>query len=294
MKRASAGLRWSRVAMGVALGCAVGAVGVTHSALDQRGGDQRVEGLRFLPSGDYLKPVLLGYHHVVADVLWLRMIQVIGERTVSAKDYEWLSRGLDVVTTLDPHYDYAYQVGGVVLAELADRADLSNRLLEKGLAANPTVWQIPFYLGYNHFFYLHEYARAAEYMAQASRVPGRPDYLPPLAARLYAQAGSPETALEFLDMMWRQTENQAVRASLEWRMKEVTIERDIRILEEAVARFRQRTGRSPTTVTELTQNGLVPAIPPEPFGGVYRLHPETGAVTSSTHPERLRVYRSRP
>ena len=94
----------------------------------------RMEQFRVLPPGEYLKPILLGYQNIAADVLWLRMIQVLGERKVSAQDYEWLYHALDVITTLDPQYTYAYQIGGIVLAELAHRVDLSDQILQKGVA----------------------------------------------------------------------------------------------------------------------------------------------------------------
>jgi hypothetical protein len=39
---------------------------------------------------------------------------------------------LDVLTTLDPQYAYAYCAGGIILGDLATRPDLSTRLLEMG------------------------------------------------------------------------------------------------------------------------------------------------------------------
>jgi hypothetical protein len=215
----------------------------------------------------------------------------MGQRSVTAPEYEWLYHALDVITTLDPQYDYAYQVGGIVLTQLADRVDLSNKILEKGLEEVPAVWQIPFYLGFNQFFYLHDYAQAAEYMTRASRLPGHPPYLPFLATRLYAEAGSPETALTFLTAMWRQTQDEQVKDLLEYRMKEVIIERDIRILEDAVGHYREQEGHAPPTLSALVNRGILREIPAEPFGGEYQLNTTTGKLTSSTHPERLRVHR---
>nr|MBI3612341.1 hypothetical protein [Nitrospirota bacterium] len=279
----------------LALGAMVGVMLLVQRELDLRRSSAtvRMDRIRFLPQGKYLRPITLGYNHIAADILWLRFVQVLGERKVTAQEYEWIYHALDVITTLDPQYVAAYQIGGIVLTELAQRIDLSNRLLEKGLQPNPTAWQIPFALGYNHFFFLQDHERAAEYMARAARLPGRPPYVPRLAARLYAQAGNPEVALEFLDAVWRQTQDQTVRDALELRMKEVAIERDIRILEQAVARYGQRHGRVPQTLAELVKQGILPAIPQEPFGGVYRLDTDNGTVSSSTHPERLRVYRFR-
>ncbi len=253
----------------------------------------KIEELAQIPSGRYLKPAVLGYEHVTADFLWLRLLQVVGNRSIKVQDYEWLYHAFDVVTTLDPQYDYAYQVGGVVLTQLGTRVDLSNKLLEKGLEANPLVWQIPFYLGFNHFMYLQDYPRAADYMARASRLPGRPPYLPLLATRLYAQSGDPETALDLLSAIREQTPDGWIGDELEGRIKELMIERDIRGLEHAVAQYRGREGTLPKSVTDLVRAGLIAQIPQEPFGGAYRLDPESGTVNSTTHPERLRV-RPRP
>jgi len=136
----------------------------------------RIEELAQLPRGEYLKPMLLGYQHVGADFLWLQLLQVLGKKKTTADEYEWIYHALDVITTLDPQYDYAYYVGGVVLTNLANRTDLSNRLLEKGFAANPAIWNLPFLLGYNYYFILGDAARGADYMAAAAKLPGGPSY----------------------------------------------------------------------------------------------------------------------
>jgi hypothetical protein len=245
---------------------------------------------RLLPA-EYLRPMLLGYHNLGADILWLRAIQLIGQKAITSNEYEWLYHTLDVITGLDPRYDYAYQVGGIILTHLAQRVDWSNKLLEKGLEATPTVWQIPFYLGFNHFFYLHNPERAAGYIARAAQIPGGPTYLPELATRMYAEAGNPAIALGFLDAMHRQTEDPRIKEQLEVRMKELIIERDLRLLEAAIARYAEREGKTPANLTALVKNGVLHMLPQEPFGGDYRYDPQTGKVTSSTHPERLRVYR---
>jgi tetratricopeptide (TPR) repeat protein len=269
-----------------------GVVMLLQQKLDQRQDETsaRIEELAVLPGAEYLKPALLGYHHIAADLLWLRLVQVLGKRANTPEEYEWLYHALDVITGLDLQFDYAYQVGGVVLAEYAHRVDLSNRLLEKGLPANPSVWQIPFYLGFNHFFYLQDFEKAAEYIGRASRLEGRAAYLPRLAARLYAQAGDPESALDFLAAMWKQTDDNQFKQALEIRMKEVIIERDIRALEAAVVHHARREGKRPTHLSQLVTRGVLPALPEEPFGGEYRLN-RNGTIISSTHPERLQVYR---
>lgn len=250
----------------------------------------QIEGLAQLPKGEYLKPALLGYHHLGADILWLRLLQTVGKKRNSADEYEWMYHALDVITTLDPQYAYAYYVGGNILGDLANRPDLSNRLLEKGTDANPEVWYIPFLLGYNHYFLLGDPAKGAESIMKAASLPDRPAYLPGLATRMAAEAGSPDTALAFLEARLRETQDPQTRESLANRMKEVIIEQDIRVLESAVEVYRAQHRVLPATLTDLVAAGIISMLPQEPFEGDYRLDPKTGTVSSSTHPERLRTF----
>lgn len=265
--------------------------------LEQRGQGRaaKLEQLRLLPRGEVLRPALLGYHHLGADLLWLRVVQVLGDRVVRDKDYEWLYHALDVITTLDLKYVYAYEAGGVVLSELATRVDLSNKLLEKGLVPNPASWQIPFRLGFNHFFHLGDHLRAAEYMAQAARIPGPfpigpPHYTARLASRLYVQGKNPEVALEFLEAMLEQTTDELVREKLQRRIKRVSLERDLQMLEQLIRQYTASKGRRPASLMELVSAGLLPGIPLEPYGGDYLYDSKTGKVISSTHDERMGVY----
>lgn len=278
---------------GLAIGLLLGLIVWLQGELAHRLGSvvQTREQLRLLPHGEVLKPALLGFHHLGADVLWLHLVQVLGQRDVPPSDYEWAYHALDVITTLDPHYAYAYDAGGVVLAELAERVNWSNELLKKGLAANPEAWRLAFQLGFNHFFHLHDYQAAADYMAIAARLPGRPAYVPELAARLYVEAKNPDLALQFLASVRAANHDPQILAALDRRHDEVLIERDLAMLEQALARYWDRHHRYPAALDELVDAQLLAQLPVEPFGGRYLLDSTTGQVSSSTHSRRLRLYR---
>jgi len=255
-----------------------------------KGIEQRIEKFMLLPKGEYLKPAVIGYEQLVGDIIWLRAIQVIGEKVVTPQGYDWVYHALDIITTLDPKFAYAYELGGVTLSALGKRPDLSNMLLEKGGRENPGAWQIPFYIGFNNFFYLNDYEAAAEYMDKASKLPGHPAYLPKLAARLYVQAGNPDVALEFLNRMYHETRDENVRPVLEQRIKEVIIERDARLLEKAISKYKETYKVYPDHLSDLAKKSFVPEVPREPFGGYYYFNRNDGKVHSSIVPERMRVY----
>lgn len=255
-----------------------------------KGIEQNIEGFMLLPKGEYLKPVVLGYEQPAGDIIWLKVIQVLGEETVTPKAYNWVYHALDVVTTLDPKFSYVYQLGGVTLAVLAQQPELSNKLLLKGFKENPDVWQIPFYIGFNYFFYLQDYKLAAEYMARASALPGRPEYLPKLAARLYVQSGDPDVAIEFLSRMHKESTDEKVRVNILNRLKEVIVERDIRMLEGLVKKYKEATSVYPSDLTDLITKGFINNIPNEPFGGRYLINPVNGTVYSNKVKERMKVF----
>ena len=269
------------------------AVVAVEKELDVRASrtERVVEGLQLLPRGDVLRPALLGYHHVGADLLWLQTLQVLGGSQLGHSDWEWLNHALDVITTLDPQYVYAYDAGGTVLGDVAGRVDWSNHLLEKGTRENPTAWRLPFLLAYNHFFHLQDYVRAADYMARAARLPGHPAYVPQLAARLYVEGQNPKFALDYLETIMRATQDVQSLAVLEKRYKEVLVEWHIQVLQRAIDEYIKVHGALPVDVAALVQKGFIADLPQEPFGGEYRIEKKTGAVTSTTHPERMRLYR---
>ena len=282
-----------RIAVTSVAGGLLASIVLLQQTLDRRidGTAVRIEELAQLPRGEYLKPALLGYQHLGADLLWLRLLQVWGKKKNTDNEYEWIYHALDVITTLDPRYAYAYYVGGVALTNYANRPDLSNRLLEKGHHNNPGEWNLPFLLGYNHYFALGDATKGAEYIGRAARTPGAPDFLPGLATRMHAEAGNPDVALQFLEALWKENPDLVVREKLETRAKEVMIERDLRMLERAVKQYHTQHLVSPKTLADLATSGYLDRVPPEPFGGSYLLDAKTGQVTSSTHPNRLKVFR---
>jgi tetratricopeptide (TPR) repeat protein len=217
----------------------------------------------------------------------------MGERKVTEEAGHWIYRALDVITTLDPKFVRVYEAGGVALVTLVVLVEESNRILEKGIQYNPDYWALPFLLGFNYYFELHDDAKAADYIAKASRLQGAPEYLAQLAARLYVSAREPQIAIDFLAQMYEQTSDENVKSVLERRLKEVVVERDLQLLEGTLSRYRARYRRPPERLEDLVGPGLLRALPREPFGGRYLYDPQTQTVRSSEMKERLKVYEKR-
>lgn len=164
---------------------------------------------------------LLGYRQCVADLFWLKAVQIIGEKRISQAQYDLLYQTLQQVTTLDPLFVDAYVMGGVVLAFHGNMPKRSNALLHKGHKANPHNWEIPFYIGFNDYFYFQDYKSAAEHLSQAALLPGANPGIANLASRLYVASGDSATAIAFLTGMIQTIKDDTIKQSLLQRIKDI-------------------------------------------------------------------------
>lgn len=247
--------------------------------------------LSYLPKGEYLKVAVLGYRHVVADLLWIKALNIFGPRNARQEEYLSGYRAVDVLTDLDPKFVAAYQVGGIILSVWGNLPEVSNQILLKGMEHNPDTWELPFLAGFNYYYELKNPQMGGKYLQIASEIPGVPPFLPKLATRMTVESGDPDAAIEFLQRMYERTQDERLKDNLRRRMQEVTGERDLRVLEQAVLRYQHRYGRRPVRLSDLVTGGILPRIPEEPFGGVYELSEVDGSVRSTMLKERLTVHR---
>ena len=182
----------------------------------------RQESLLYLPSGRHLKPLTLGYNHLIADFFWIQAVGYFGQHYLTDQNYPWLYHILDIITTLDPLFQYAYEFGGLLLSIGEGNYHQSNILLKKGIHYFPEYWRLYFYIGFNHFFYLNDPSTAAPYIQKAAMLPGHPPYLPNLAASLYVASHKPELGIEFLLQIYQATGDEMLREQIEQKITELS------------------------------------------------------------------------
>ncbi|HIE64819.1 MAG: hypothetical protein ABGX83_07535 [Nitrospira sp.] len=179
------------------------------------------ESLLYLPSGKYLKLLVLGYDQVLADLLWIKTIDYFGDHYVTDKEYPWLHHILNLIIDLDPLFDFPYFFGGIVLSLEASQVDRANQILERGIEAYPEKWQFPFYIGFNYYYHQKDAEKAAPYIEKASSLPGSPAYLKSLAGGLYAKINKNEAALRFYREAYRNATDELVKEHIEKKIKRI-------------------------------------------------------------------------
>ena len=166
-----------------------------------------LEELSYYPSGRYLEPATFGHAATAADLAWLRAVQYYGQHRTTDDQYDRMAHVFDILTTLDPSFLPAYSFGAFALAQEGGDFPSAARLMQKGIAANPTSGELAFQLGF--LYYVRPGGRdlkdAAEYFEQASRqVDG-----PPESARFAAFARQNSGNLAAAYELWSDVEHNS-------------------------------------------------------------------------------------
>lgn len=241
-----------------------------------------------VPSGRAMRVAALGHRTMLSDAYWLAAVQYIGERRADQRGWQMLLPVIELVTDLDPRHGYAYQTAGIVLSA-AGLLDESDRILSKGIDKGPPWWSFPYYLSFNHWFYRGDYATGAKYAAMAARRPGASPNISHLALSLASKSGTPEEAIEMLQELRATVKDEVSAERLDHQIKLAVLERDAQRLERAASDLEKHRGWPIASLSELVMMGLIPEIPPDPFGGKYVWDPKERKVHSSVNPFRFRL-----
>ena len=249
-------------------------------AMRERGGGLPVRGdtVLYVQSPATLQRLALSYDSIIADVYWIRAIQLYGDTRLgksSDNSYALLYPLLELTTTLDPYFDVAYQFGALYLAERPPggpgRPDLAIKLLERGVQAQPEDWRLYQALGFVHYWSYRDYAKAADWFRRASRLPESPVWMEPLAAVTLAEGGNRKSSR----LLWQQIQQTATDdwflGEAQRRLKQLDAMDQIELLQKVVAAFSEKNGRAPSNWAELARGGYVRGDIVDPNGEPYRL-----------------------
>jgi hypothetical protein len=274
--------RITAVASIVLVMCMTSTVLLLHR-LDQLRSGSSVEEVLYISSPSVLKRISLGYGGLLADVYWTRAVQYFGGKHHNgARSYALLAPLLEITTRLDPQLLVAYEYGANFLApKPPDGAGVPRRaieLAEYGIRNNPNEWKLYYQLGFIHYMELRDYAAAADAFARGSRVPNAHPWLKLMAAQMAEHAGDLQTARMMWTTMYQSTHDQSIKANAAAHLRALQVDEDVSVLETLVARYRDRTGRSPGSFSDLEAAGFLRGTPVDPVGHPYRLMPDGQVV----------------
>lgn len=183
----------------------------------------------------------LGYDEVMADILWIRLLQDFdfcekvhstdssivrtgpGTEAGTSKamcEAGWVYHMLDSITELAPRFREAYESGAISLSIIVDDREGARRILDKAVVQFPNDWRLNFLAGYHYLYEIKDVETAAQRMAKAA-ASGGPPWVAALAGRLYTKAGQADIARKVLEDAFAKTRDPEIAERIKKRLAEI-------------------------------------------------------------------------
>lgn len=238
-----------------------------------------IDDVLYIRSPKILKRVGLGFDGLMACIYWTRAVQYFGDRRhVDSDTFNELAPLLTITTRLDPYMIPAYQFGANFLAPHppngAGQPEQAVELIKFGIENNPDNWRLYYDLGFVYYTELKDYKNAAQAFEAGSKLPNAHPFLKILAAQMAEHASDYSTARMLWTATYESTNQSIIRENALEHLRAITVDEDVKHLEDAVTRFEQANGRPPLTMWELAAAERLPGLPIDPDGVPYELTPD--------------------
>jgi len=239
----------------------------------------------FVVPSPVLKITSLEFKGIVSDLLFIEAMAFKGstyerkeQPRMNPEEWQWFDKILNVSTDLDPFFLDPYVFANANMTWEGGMIRETNTLLEKGTQYRDWDWMLPFFAGFNSFFFLHDNTKAAEYLMTASRRPGPSEQLASFAARLAYKDKKTENAILFLEAIEKKTEDERLKKEYETRIHALQARL---ILERSVSTYKEKFNRTPVSLQRMIENGILKEIPRDPYGGKFSIGPD-GEITCTS------------
>jgi tetratricopeptide (TPR) repeat protein len=193
-------------------------------------------------------------------------------------EWKWVYALIDAATDLDPYFFDPYYFANANFTWDGMMIQETNVLLEKGMRYRDWDSRLPFFIGFNYFYFLQDNTNARKYLLEASQRPDAPQIYAELASKLAYEKKRTENAISFLEEILRRTDDESLRKRYETRLSFL---RAVLRVEKALEQYKKKYGREPSRIEDLIKKGLLREIPVDPSGGILYLD-MTGRVRSTS------------
>jgi len=225
-------------------------------AQDKRAGNASDNISHVLPTGVLN---VLGHSYMnqlIAETLFIKAAVYYGglNKRMDEDNLEIIGHHFIAMSRLHPKLLDIYYRSEAVLAHRGNsHARTVNRILENGRSALPNQVALPFFEGFNYFYYLNSPIRAAEILRITSNIPHSPKWIGHLASILMASGGNIRTGMIWLKGMLAASQDENEKAR--YRKDILAFEKAMRV-QQALDHYVHRRGKYPDSLRALLPNDL--------------------------------------
>ncbi len=230
--------------------------------------------LGYTPDAKVLEMVGGEYRQALAEFSVLKVIFYYGSlvekwrhRVLIRPEFYNMFKTVETAVKLDPYNsDTYYFAEGAFTWKVGHAADV-NRLLAHGMQYRTWDPSLPFFAGFNAFYFLHDKKAAADYMKKAAELSGNSLYTT-LAARLLYETGRTEMGVSFLNLMEKRAQSERERRLYALRKTALLAVLQVKA---AIKSYEAIHHRLPGDLQTLVTSGILQRLPQDPYGGRFYL-----------------------
>ncbi|ACV34656.1 hypothetical protein [Accumulibacter sp.] len=204
-----------------------------------------------------------GDRYLAADLAGFRALVASTEK-MDAENYRILAIVQSDISWFNPAHEDNYYIAAAILpwnGEVAAAQDI----LRKASDARPFDWQPAFYYAFNAIHFLKNPQMGAEWMKIAADHASddiEKIQLQQVAAQWAGKGEDREFAIRLHRAMAKETRHRSFAGFLEKRANRLE---NLLMLDRAIARYDELTGKPPVRLQQLVDISILPAIPSDPF-----------------------------
>jgi len=227
-------------------------------------------------------PISKDFHPSLGNIGLINTLAYSGKKIeekgyISKEEAVKIYKSLDTVSLLNTSYFDIYYVTNALLTWDTGMYEEAIEIEKRGLEYIKD-WRLPFYIGFNYFFFLGDNNLGAYYIRLAMEYDKsrRSNLLPLLASRLYYEEGKIDVAINVLKEQIRVIKDERLRNALKRRLESLI---KVKAIYDAMKIFEQKFGRRPINIEELEKAKLIPPGLRDSRGGRFYITKE-GKVRS--------------
>ncbi len=228
--------------------------------------------LGFVPQGKLYASAIGGFRWFEGEYYTFKSIIYYGSKTnyiikhqTKSVEYYNLYRTISAAIILNPYNEDAYYFAQGAFTWGIGQINAVNAILKYVYKYRPWDFQIPFFLGFNYAYFLHNYKEAAKYYKEAAKL-SHSTLFASLAARYFYEGGRTQLGIAYLKYMIKQTKNKDAQSVYKARLR---LLEKIDFLEKALKTYKQKYSNLPRSLKELVNKGIIDHIPTYKYGRFY-------------------------
>jgi hypothetical protein len=211
----------------------------------------------------------VGDRYLAANLAFFRALVASTEK-MHAESYRILAIVQSDAAWLNPAHQDNYYIAAAVLP-WAGEVTATQYVLRQATEARPFDTGPPFFFGFNELYFLKNPAEGATWLLVAARHTSdemEQIQFQQMAALWVSKGEDKELAIRLHRTMAKETRQKAFARFLERRATRLE---NLLLLDHAIDRYREVTGKPPNHLQELVEIGVLAAIPVDPFALQYMI-----------------------